>query len=72
MFGLRICAKVPLVPSTCTVNVPIEAVGDAMTVRRLVPVSFAIGVIGDAISSFTPAGSVPLHDADNVTGDLNP
>ena len=72
MLGLRICDRVPLVPSTWIANVPIEAVGDAVTVRRLVPVSLGIGVIGDAICMLAVAGGVPTQDADNVTGEANP
>ena len=62
----------PLVPSTWIVNVPIEAVGDALMVRRAVLVSLGIGVIGDAICRVTPTGGIPPHDGDNVTGDMNP
>lgn len=72
MVGVRICDRVPLVPSTWTVNAPIEAVGDALTIRRVVLVSLGIGVIGDEICRVTPAGGVPLHDGDKVTGDMNP
>ena len=72
MFGVRVCDNVPLVPCTWIVNVPIEAVGDALTVRRAVPVSLGIGVMGDAICKVAPAGEVPLQDGDNVTGDVNP
>ena len=71
-MGLRICDRVPLVPSTWIANVPIEAVGDAVTVRRLVPVSLGIGVIGDAICVFASRGGVPIQDADKVTAEVNP
>ena len=72
MFGVRECDNVPLVPSTWIVNSPIGAVGDALTVRRAVPVSLGIGVMGDAICKVAPAGEAPLHDGANVTGDVNP
>ena len=53
-------------------NVPGEAVGDAVIVKGSVPVPFAIGVIGDAMNRLTPTGAVPIHDADNVTAELSP
>jgi hypothetical protein len=31
-----------------------------------------MGVIGDVMNRLTPAGAVPTHEADNVTGELNP
>ena len=32
----------------------------------------ATGVIGEGRVKLTPVGGVPTHDADNVTGELNP
>ena len=43
-----------------------------MIVKGAVPVPLTIGVIGDAMDRLTPAGAVPIHDADNVTAELNP
>jgi hypothetical protein len=41
-------------------------------VKGAVPVPLGIGVIGDAMDRLTPTGAVPIHDADNVTAELNP
>jgi hypothetical protein len=41
-------------------------------VKGAVPVPLVTGVIGDAMNRLTPTGAVPIHDADNVTAELNP
>jgi hypothetical protein len=41
-------------------------------VKGAVPVALGVGVIGDVMNRLTPAGAVPNHDADNVTGELKP
>jgi hypothetical protein len=41
-------------------------------VNGAVPVPVDIGVIGDAMNRLTPAGGVPIQDADNAMAELNP
>ena len=50
-----------------------EAVEDTVMVNGAAIVPFGGGVIGDVMDRLTPPGAVaPTHDADNVTGELNP
>jgi len=45
---------------------------DAVNANESATTPPALGVIGEARVKLTPEGAVPTHEADNVTGELNP
>lgn len=66
------CESEPLVPVIRSVNVPVEAVGAALTVNVDVAVLPDGGVIGLGRPNVTLLGADPTHEGDKVTAELNP
>lgn len=70
--GVTMWAMEPLAPVTLTVNVPVDAVVLAIIVKVELAEPPETGVAGELISTVTPAGVLPSHEVNNVTGKLNP
>jgi hypothetical protein len=62
----------PLIPTTLTVNVPVDALELAAIVKVEVVVPPEAGVTGEVTNNVTPAGVLPTQAASNVTCELKP
>ena len=70
--GVTTWTTEPLAPVTLTVNVPVDEVVLAIMVKVELTEPPETGVAGELISRVTPAGVLPSHEVNSVTGELNP
>lgn len=67
-----VCVSEPLVPVTCRVKAPVDALELAAMVMVDDAVLPAGGVTGLAILKVTPVGAAPSQEGVSVTAELNP